>query len=199
MLVAGGGAVGLVTALELQSRGIQTLPIERNPGTTQHPKMDVTNSRSMEHFRRLGVAERIRDVAVPRGNRMDVVWVTRLSEWELARFSYPDVHTWRGRIHAKNDGSQLLEPNMRLSHILFEPVLREILLESPLVELRYGSALESFVQDEAGVTATVRDIASGDTYEVRCALLAGCDGGGGVVREVLGFAWERQFTSSAST
>src|SRR5206468_1907731 len=73
VLVAGGGAVGLVTALELQSRGIQTLPIERNPGTTEHPKMDVTNSRSMEHFRRLGVAERIRDVAVPRGNRMDVV------------------------------------------------------------------------------------------------------------------------------
>jgi 2-polyprenyl-6-methoxyphenol hydroxylase-like FAD-dependent oxidoreductase len=104
VLVAGGGPVGLVTALELQSRGIQTLVIERNPGTTQHPKMDVTNSRSMEHFRRLGVAERIRDAAVPRGNRMDVVWVTRLSEWELARFSYPDVHTWRARIRATNDG-----------------------------------------------------------------------------------------------
>ena len=152
VLVAGGGPVGLVTALELQSRGIQTLLIERNPGTTQHPKMDVTNGRSMEHFRRLGIAERIRDAAVPRGNRMDVVWVTRLTEWELARFSYPDVHTWRGRIRAKNDGSQPLEPNMRLSQIVFEPVLRDILLTSPRVELRYGSALESFVQNEAGVT-----------------------------------------------
>jgi 2-polyprenyl-6-methoxyphenol hydroxylase-like FAD-dependent oxidoreductase len=193
VLVAGGGPVGLVTALELQSRGIQTLLIERNPGTTQHPKMDVTNGRSMEHFRRLGIAERIRDAAVPRGNRMDVVWVTRLAEWELARFSYPDVHTWRGRIHAKNDGSQPLEPNMRLSQIVFEPVLRDVLLASPLVEVRYGSALESFVQDETGVTATVRDVESGAAYEVRCALLAGCDGGSGVVREALGVPWEGQF------
>ena len=80
VLIVGAGPVGLATALELQFRGIPALVIERNPGTTRHPKMDVTNGRSMEHFRRLGVADRIRDAAVPRENCMDVSWVTRLRD-----------------------------------------------------------------------------------------------------------------------
>lgn len=91
--------------MELRSRGVRTLVVERNAAPTRHPKMDVTNSRSLEHFRRLGVAERIRDAAVPRENRMHVAWVTRPIEWELARFRYPDVHTRRERIRACNDGS----------------------------------------------------------------------------------------------
>lgn len=193
VLIVGGGPVGLATALELQSRGIRSLLVERNPSTTRHPKMDVTNGRSMEHFRRLGVAERIRDVAVPRENCMDVAWVTRLGEWPLTRFPYPDVHAWRDQIRAHNDGSQPLEPNMRMSQVVLEPVLRDTLLESDLVELRFGWTFESCVDDGAGVTATVRNTQTGEKQEIRCSLLAGCDGGGSVVRECLGFAWEGRF------
>jgi 2-polyprenyl-6-methoxyphenol hydroxylase-like FAD-dependent oxidoreductase len=194
VLIVGAGPVGLATALELQFRGIPALVVERNPGTTRHPKMDVTNGRSMEHFRRLGVADRIRDAAVPRENCMDVSWVTRLNEWELTRFPYPDVHAWRDRISANNDGSQPLEPNMRLSQVVLEPALRDILLESPLIELRFGWRLDSFVQDAEGVTATLREVATDRIDHVRCSLLAGCDGGGSVVRESLGFSLDGRFS-----
>lgn len=36
--------------------------VERNPDTTAWPKMDITNCRSMELLRRLGVADGLRDV-----------------------------------------------------------------------------------------------------------------------------------------
>jgi 2-polyprenyl-6-methoxyphenol hydroxylase-like FAD-dependent oxidoreductase len=65
-LIAGGGPVGPVLALELEHRGVDAILVERNPTTTRHPKMDVTNGRSMEHFRRLGIADEIRSHGVRR-------------------------------------------------------------------------------------------------------------------------------------
>jgi 2-polyprenyl-6-methoxyphenol hydroxylase-like FAD-dependent oxidoreductase len=193
VIIAGGGPVGMATALELKQRGVRVLVIEQNLTTTTHPKMDVTNGRSMEHFRRLGVAERIRDCAVPRENCMDVSWVTRQNEWELARFPYPNVHEWREQIRQHNDGSQPLEPNMRLSQVVLEPELRDILSESSLVDIRFGWAFKDFVQDDAGVTVFAEEVATGEIHQLRCQLLAGCDGGRSLVREKLGFKLEGEF------
>jgi 2-polyprenyl-6-methoxyphenol hydroxylase-like FAD-dependent oxidoreductase len=190
VMVVGAGPVGLLTALELAGRGIRTLVIERNMESTRHPKMDITNGRSMEHFRRLGIAERIRNAAVPRAHCMDVAWVSRLGEWELERFRYPDVHEWRRNIAARNDGSQPLEPNMRMSQVVLEPLLRELLSESSLVETRYGWSLETLTQDGSGVNATIREVSSGRLDTVRCELLAGCDGGVSQVRQSLGIVCE---------
>jgi 2-polyprenyl-6-methoxyphenol hydroxylase-like FAD-dependent oxidoreductase len=65
ILIAGGGPVGMTLALALARLGVQAMLVERNPSTTQHPKMDITNVRSMELFRRLGLADKLRAVAVP--------------------------------------------------------------------------------------------------------------------------------------
>ena len=98
VLIAGGGPVGLTLALELQHHGIDAVVVERNPETTRHPKMDITNSRSMELYRRLGVVEALRDVAVAEDHPFDVSWVTSLTGWELARVTYPTVEQRRAQI-----------------------------------------------------------------------------------------------------
>src|SRR6202045_3633474 len=91
VLIAGGGPVGMTLASELAHHGVRSFLVERNPSTTRHPKMDITNGRSMELFRRLGVADKLGAVAVPEENNFDVSWITSLTGRELHRFRYPSV------------------------------------------------------------------------------------------------------------
>src|SRR5215472_16009607 len=169
VLIAGGGPVGLTVARDLARRDITCMLVERNPSTTRHPKMDITNARSMELFRRLGLVDALRSVAVPETNNFDVSWITSLSGHELHRFRYPSVTEWRRMIRDRNDGSMPREPPMRVSQVEIEPVLRRALV-GPRVEARWAVALEDLSQDLDGVTATVRT-ADGATEQVRCHYL----------------------------
>src|SRR5215510_14553440 len=139
--------------------------------------MDITNGRSMELFRRLGLADKLRAVAVPEENNFDVSWITSLSREkggrELHRFRYPSVVEKRAEIRARNDGTQPREPAMRVSQVMIEPVLRDAIVAHSMVEARWGVAFEAFEQDETGVTCTLREIETGKTETVRCDYLAG--------------------------
>src|SRR5215510_11980292 len=168
VLIAGGGPVGMTLARTLASFGVRSLLVERNHSTTRHPKMDITNGRSMELFRRLGLVDRLRAVAVPEENNFDVSWITSLTGRELHRFRYPSVVEKRKEILARNDGTQPREPAMRVSQVMIEPVLRDAIIDEPLVDARWGVALEDFVQDDDGVTATLRAQETGATQTVRC-------------------------------
>ena len=190
VLIAGGGPVGMTLARTLAHFGVRCLLVERQPSTTRHPKMDITNGRSMELFGRLGLVDRLRAVAVPEENNFDVSWITSLARdrggRELHRFHYPSVVEKRAEIRASNDGSQPREPAMRVSQVVIEPVLRDAIIDDPLVEARWGVAFEDFVEDGRGVTCTLRVAETGATEQVRCDFLAGCDGGSSIVREKLG-------------
>jgi 2-polyprenyl-6-methoxyphenol hydroxylase-like FAD-dependent oxidoreductase len=148
--------------------------------------MDITNGRSMELFRHLGVADELRKVAVPEDHPFDVSWVTKLNGWELARFSYPTVAQRRALIRESVDGTTTLEPAMRVSQVLLEPALKNILeTRAPQIDVRYGWGLQTFQQDDDGVDAVICCSATGETRMVRAQFLAGCDGAGSVVRRGL--------------
>jgi 2-polyprenyl-6-methoxyphenol hydroxylase-like FAD-dependent oxidoreductase len=189
VLIAGGGPVGMTLARTLATFGVRCMLVERQFSTTKHPKMDITNGRSMELFRRLGLIDQLRAVGVPEENNFDVAWITTLAGGrELHRFRYPSVVQKRAEILAKNDGTQPREPAMRVSQVMIEPVLRDAIVGHPLVDARWGVAFEDFAQDADGVTATLRTVTTGATEEVRCLYLAGCDGASSTVRDTLGIA-----------
>ncbi|WP_181723069.1 FAD-dependent monooxygenase [Nocardia gipuzkoensis] len=191
VLVVGAGPVGLTLALELEYHGVRTLLIERNATGTRHPKMDITNGRSMELYRRLGVAQDLRKVAVPAENPTVVSWVTEIGGPELTRFTYPGVTDRAAQIRACTDGTLPLEPAMRVSQVVLEPTLKELIdSRAERVELRFGWALDSFSQDANGVTATIRSSATGELRTITADYLAGCDGAASVVRESLGIELE---------
>jgi 2-polyprenyl-6-methoxyphenol hydroxylase-like FAD-dependent oxidoreductase len=191
VLIAGGGPVGMTLACELAQRGITCMLVERNPTTTRHPKMDITNARSMELFRRLGLADALRSVAVPEANNFDVAWITSLSGHELHRFRYPSAIEWKQMIRDRNDGSMPAEAPMRVSQVEIEPVLQQAVRAERDVEACWGVALDDLSQDGEGVTATLRD-ADGKTEQVRCRYLVGCDGGTSRVRNCLGIRLDGQ-------
>ena len=68
-------------------------------------------------------------------------------------------------------------PRCGSARSMIEPVLRDAILDDPLVDARWGVAFEDFAQDATGVTATLRIVETGATETVRCDFLAGCDGG----------------------
>jgi 2-polyprenyl-6-methoxyphenol hydroxylase-like FAD-dependent oxidoreductase len=183
VLISGGGPVGLMLATVLGRFGIRTMLVERNAATTRHPKMDITNGRSMELFRKFGLVDALRQAAVPEQHPFDVSWVTSMAGHELHRFRYPSPEQSRRIIRENNDGTQSREPGMRVSQVEIEPVLKRAAEACPTVDVRFGVACEDFRQDTDGVTVTLRNFATGDTETVRCDYLAGCDGGGSRVRD----------------
>lgn len=185
VLIAGGGPIGMTLAACLAHRGIASMLVEQNAETTRHPKMDITNGRSMEMFRSIGLADALREVAVPEDHPFDVSWITTLAGEELHRFRYPSVTEARRRFREQNDGSQPLEPAMRVSQVVIEPALKRAVDAAPLADMRFGVRFEDLAQDETGVTAILRNMKDGTTERVRCAYLVGCDGGGSRVRACL--------------
>lgn len=190
VLIAGAGPVGMTLALELARHGVPSRMFERAYTTTRHPKMDITNGRSMELFRRLGLANKLRVAGVPESHPLDVAWVTSMSGHELHRFKYPPPQELRARYHATNDGAQPLEPAMRVSQIVVEPILQAAVQANPLIDARWGIAVEAAGQSGSGVWIDVRDRKSDRTQRIEGAYLAGCDGGNSAVRAATGIGLE---------
>lgn len=185
VVVAGGGPVGMTLAYVLAEFGVDVVLLERNPATTTHPKMDITNARSMELFEKVGLAERLRAVSVPESQPFDVSWITTLNGHELHRFVYPGVAEVRERLRRINDGTQPSQPPMRVSQVIIEPVLKQAIEEHPRVDVRFATAFDRFEEDGDGVVTTVIT-ADGIERTIRSKWLIGCDGGGSRVRTQLG-------------
>ena len=60
VLVVGAGPVGLAAAIELASRGCTVRVIEQADRIGRQPRAKTTNVRTMEHFRRWGLADKVR-------------------------------------------------------------------------------------------------------------------------------------------
>jgi 2-polyprenyl-6-methoxyphenol hydroxylase-like FAD-dependent oxidoreductase len=191
VVVVGAGPVGFTLAIDLGRRGVRTLLVEKDPTTKEWPKMDRSNARTMELYRRLGIADEVRAVGYPPEGSMDVFIVTRLSDPPLAKLEYPSVAEHRATIAATTDASEPLEPYQLVAQNDLEPVLLKVAQSTPNLTVRFGAGLVDFEQDDDGVTVTLEDL-EGNRSSVRGGYLAGCDGGISTVRKKLGIKLEGQ-------
>jgi len=61
VLIIRGGIVGLSAALFLAHHSIPTLLAERRSGTSTHPRARSVNSRTMELYRSINIADTVRE------------------------------------------------------------------------------------------------------------------------------------------
>jgi 2-polyprenyl-6-methoxyphenol hydroxylase-like FAD-dependent oxidoreductase len=185
VLIVGAGPTGLTLAIDLGQRGIACTIVEQKPAPAFLPKMERANARTMEIYRRMGLAGKIRAAGLRADCPMDVYIILAMNEPPLLRLPYPSVAQAKADIRATNDGTVPLEPYQLISQYTLEPLLKAVAEAIPAVTVRYGCEFLSLVQGPNGVTATVRT-GAGETQEIRAAYLVGCDGGASPVRKQLG-------------
>ncbi len=175
VLVVGGGPVGLSASIDLSWRGVPHILVTANTETATHPKCNTTNTRSMEHFRRLGIARDLRSEALPDELERASAYVTRYCGYEFGRLprAYADWPT--------------PEVPATISQIVLEKTLRQIAESKPQAQVMFGWKLVSFTSDDAGVTANIADVASGEQRTVRARFMLGADGASSIIRRTLGF------------
>src|SRR6266566_5297927 len=146
VLIVGGGLVGLSTSLFLSWHGIHSLLVERHPSTAIHPRAIGMTPRTMELFRSVGVVEEIRKVESPFPEESNVLLVESLM----------------GQVFDNlQDEAELgvlfigTGPGSAIAQYVLEPVLRAR-AERLGGDLRFGTELVAFEQDEEGITATIR-------------------------------------------
>ncbi|MBT8100777.1 MAG: FAD-dependent monooxygenase, partial [Gammaproteobacteria bacterium] len=185
VIVVGAGPVGLTLAIALADLGVRCILLERNDEPTGLPKMERCNARTMEIYRRLGIADEIRAAGLPADCPMDVFVVTSLVEEPILRLPYPSVNECKADIASHNDGTRTLEPYQLISQYTLEPLLKSIAERNPLIDVRFGCEFLSFEQAEEGVTAFCRN-SVGQKTRISANYLVGCDGAASAVRKQLG-------------
>jgi 2-polyprenyl-6-methoxyphenol hydroxylase-like FAD-dependent oxidoreductase len=197
VLIVGGGPSGLTLALDLGLRGIDCHVINAELERAQNPRCNTTSARSMEHFRRLGVADSVRAAGLPADYPTTVQYRTTLTGYELYRMDFPssrDVLNGVGK-----HGWVTPEPQHRISQLYLEPVLEEKARSTAGVTFERGCRLLSLRQHDGCVDATVESTQG--IRQIRARYLVGCDGAHSTVRQAIGVRYSgvpaiRKFVST---
>ncbi|MGB3440134.1 MAG: FAD-dependent monooxygenase [Actinophytocola sp.] len=180
VLIAGGGPVGLSTALFLGRHGIRTILVEKRDGTSLLPRAPGLQARTMELFRAAGFHHDVRALELGDSHPYfegGIIQTTTFSAIDDAvTLEAPSL-----------DGPRVSpERVMGCGQDRYEQVLSAKAGELGC-DVRFSTRLRSFTQDEDGVTAVVEDGERG-RYSIRARYLVGADGGNSLTRRTLGVA-----------
>lgn len=168
ILVVGAGPTGLTVANILGQGGIATLLIDQKDSTVGEPRAVSIDDESLRTMQAIGLVQPVLENVV---TGYGVHYITKPAgrcfakvEPTASNFGYPRRNAFR-------------QP-------LFEATLREGLCRFDSVDTRFGHKLESFTQDETGVSAIVLR-KDGTQMRILAKYMVGCDGGRSPIREML--------------
>ncbi len=204
--IVGGGPVGLMLALFLDRHNVRSVVFNVEQTTRWHPKGSTHNSRTMEHYRRLGLGSAVRKLGLPPDHATDVVYFTRFNGPQIARVVMQSSLEKTRAVMTAPCNHQNFEPIHRANQMYIENHLYDHARTRPNITLRYGWQVGEFKEDAAGVTLQAERVnletsntdadyaehavrSTGEVETWRAEYLAGVDGGQSHVRRSLGIRY----------
>lgn len=180
VLIVGGGGAGLTSSILLSRLGVPSLLVTRQPTTTRLPRGHILNQRSMEILTDTGVSADIRAKSTPPQNMRGVAWYSGLSgegpkDAHGRRLGF--VEGWGAGYTDPDYVAASPEAATNLSLLRSEPILKAHAESHPLATIRFHHELVDLEQDADGVTSTILDRGTGETYRVRSSYVLGADAG----------------------
>src|ERR1041385_6964581 len=173
-------------AIELGRRGISTVLLEERTTPSRFPSANATQARTMEHYRRLGFAEKVRAKGLPPDYPTDIAYFTRYTKHELARFSLPSARAAREMVKTLSGSWSAAELPHRVSQIFVEDVLRAEAAACPTVSLRPGWRMTVIRDNGDDVQVDAESASGSERMTLRAAYAVAADGGGSPTRKMLG-------------
>ena len=171
VVIIGAGPIGLITALGLAHYGIASVVYEDDAGLSLDTKAGTLLSRTLEIFRRYGVA----DAVLAQALRVDEIG-------EIDRKTQRSLHPLRLDVLTDETRYPFV---INLPQQDLEPVLADAALATGLVQIKMQHRYVGHQQ--AGDHVVVKVMHGDELIEQRASFLLGCDGGHSAVREQLGF------------
>jgi putative polyketide hydroxylase len=175
VLIVGSGPAGLTAAVLLADLGVPAVLVERNPSTTDHPRAHVVNTRTMEIFRQIGIADAVRAAGLAPEAYERILWKRTIAGEELGALEMA-----RDRVAERGAASPTAIASCAQDRV--EELLRAA-AEARGCDLRYRSELVGYAQDDDGVTATVRT--DGAERAIRARYVLAADGASSPTRRLL--------------
>ncbi len=188
--IVGGGPVGLVLALFLDFHGTRCTIFNTEPDSRWHPKGNGQNARTMEHYRRLGLSDRVRRLGLPGDHPFDQAYFTRLCAHEIYRFPMPSRDQRIAMRTQMPVTDQLPEPMFHVNQMYVERFLLERVRTLPSIDVRFGWQVESFTQNERHVRLHARRSDGSEEGVWTAPYAVACDGGNSFIRRTLGIGYE---------
>ncbi len=176
VLIVGAGPAGLTASALLARAGVQSLTVSKYGGTADSPRAHITNQRTVEVFRDLGIEERVMTRALPQHLMGKQVVSTSFAGREICR-----MMTWGAGIkeRAEYELASPCEMCNAAQHFL-EPMILDAARDFG-ADIRFNHEVLGVSQDDEGATAQVRIRTSGEEFQVRAQYIIGCDGAQTVV------------------
>src|SRR4030088_510220 len=162
VLIVGAGPVGLTLAIDLAWRGIDGPVVEtRARAAPPEPKCNHVAARTMEIFRRLGLAEKVRDAGLPADYPHDISYRTTFTGQELARIPIPCRRDRFTMTDGPDCNWPTPEPPLLINQIFLEPILFEHAAAQPRIRIINRTSVEEVAVGDASARAALRDLDSG--------------------------------------